>query len=151
MKYAKINPFPKLIFSLATLFWISSCTHMPVIDNIPEVCFEKDVLPIFQNNCAIAGCHDGGGESHFTLNSYVSIREGVVPGQPNSSRLYTAILGSGENLMPPGKPLTLANRTIIRLWIEQGAGLTICPDTTGQGSGYFNPLEIWVNNGHLNN
>lgn len=143
MKYAKINPFPVLIFSLATLFWISSCTHNPVIDNIPEVCFERDVLPIFQNNCAISGCHSGTGESHFSLNSYVSIREAVVPGQPNSSRLYTAILGSGENLMPPGKPLTLGNRTIIRLWIEQGASLTTCFDTTGQGGGNINLLACY--------
>jgi hypothetical protein len=35
--------------------------------------------------------------------------------------------------MPPNQPLSLENRTIIRLWIEQGAGLTVCPETTGTG------------------
>ncbi len=145
MKYDKAYPFLLIIVSLATFFWISSCTHTPVIDNIPEVCFDRDVLPIFQNNCAISGCHDGGGESHFTLNSYASIIDGIVPGQPSSSNLYRSTIGSGENLMPPGKPLTLYNRTIIRLWIEQGAGHTTC-DTTGQGGGgggYVNPRACY--------
>jgi Planctomycete cytochrome C. len=135
MKIDKTHLSAWPILFLLILPWILSCTHTANIDNIPVICFEKEVLPVFQNNCAIAGCHDGGGESRFTLNNYVSIRDGVVPGQPSSSRFYTAILGSGENLMPPGKPLTLANRSIVRLWIEQGANLTTCSDTTGQGGG----------------
>ena len=32
--------------------------------------------------------------------------------------------------MPPDNPISLENRTIIRLWIEQGAKQTICSDTT---------------------
>ncbi|MBG0857912.1 MAG: hypothetical protein IQL11_00305, partial [Bacteroidales bacterium] len=50
---------------------------------------------------------------------------------------------SGENKMPPDQPLSLENRIIIRLWIEQGAMLTTCPDTTGQSSGYVNPYACF--------
>jgi hypothetical protein len=140
MKDERINLSLLLVISLATFGWIASCTHTPVIDKMQEVCFERDVLPIFKNNCAISGCHNGTGESDFALNSFVSISHAVVGGKPYSSRAYNAIIStSGGNMMPPGKPLSLNNRTIIRVWIEQGAGLTICPDTTGQHTGYVNP------------
>jgi hypothetical protein len=139
MKDNRVNLTLLLFISLASFGWIASCTHTPVIDKIPEVCFERDVLPVFQNNCAISGCHTGNGESDFALNSYVAISHAVVAGKPYSSRVYNAIISTSGNMMPPGRPLSLDNRTIIRLWIEQGAGLTICPDTTGQTTGYVNP------------
>jgi len=133
-----------LIFILTSISWVSSCTHNANIDNIDEVCFERDVLPIFQNSCAISGCHDGSGESDLVLTSFVSISHSVEPYKPFSSRAYQAITSTfGENKMPPDQPLSLDNRTIIRLWIEQGARLTTCPDTTGQSSGYVNPLACF--------
>jgi hypothetical protein len=144
MKIDKTHLSPRLILLLLILPWILSCTHTANIDNIPVICFEKEVLPVFQNNCAIAGCHDGSGETHLLLNSYVPISHAVDPGKPNSSRIYQAIVATwGENKMPPDHPLSLENRTIIRLWIEQGAGLTSCPDTTGQGGSYVNPLACY--------
>jgi hypothetical protein len=33
--------------------------------------------------------------------------------------------------MPPDEPLSKDNRTIIRLWIEQGAPATDCPPASG--------------------
>jgi hypothetical protein len=60
----------------------------------------------------------------------------VTPGKPYSSSLYQAIIGSGGgNRMPPSAPLSLENRTIISVWIEQGANLTTCNDTTTTGGG----------------
>jgi hypothetical protein len=138
MKIKKLKLFPGFLIVAVVLGWIISCTHTPNIDNLPVVCFEKDVLPVFQNNCAISGCHDGSVEGR-AFNTYVNISHGVTPGKPNSSRLYQAITGSGEQMMPPSGPLTLQNRTIIRVWIEQGANLTTCNDTTsgtgGSGDG----------------
>ena len=115
-----------ILMILAVFFWFTSCTHVANIANIPEVCFTADVLPIFVNNCAMPGCHDGGGrESRMTLNNYADIVRTVTAGNPNASRSYQAIIAkSGENMMPPGQPLSLANRTLIRIWIEQGAGET---------------------------
>jgi len=140
----KILLLPGLIFILTILSWISSCTHKADLENIPEICFERDVLPVFRNSCAISGCHDGQGESELVLNNYVSISHAVEAGNPYSSKAYKSIIAvSGENRMPPDKPLSLENRSLIRLWIEQGAGLTTCPDTTGQSSGYVNTLACF--------
>jgi mono/diheme cytochrome c family protein len=144
MKIDKVYLFLTLIFIFTIASWVTSCTHNANIDNIPLVCFERDVLPIFQNNCAISGCHNGTGESGLILNSYVPISHAVEPGKPYSSRIYNSIIAtSGENVMPPNQPLSRDNRTIIRLWIEQGAGLTICIDTTGPTGGYVNPLACF--------
>lgn len=134
-----------LIFSLiiTSISWIISCTHKADISNLPEVCFEGDVLPIFRNSCAISGCHDGSGESHMSFDSFENILRSVVPGDPYSSKAYRAIIATwGENKMPPDRPLSVENRITIRLWIEQGAQLTVCPEATGNGGGgepYFNP------------
>lgn len=144
MKADKTYLFPGLILILLTLSWISSCTHNANIDNIPEVCFERDVLPVFKNNCAISGCHNGSGESDLNLTSYVPISHSVVPFKPYSSRSYTSIIATtGEGKMPPVQPLSLDNRTVIRLWIEQGARLTTCQDTTGQIPGHVNPVACF--------
>lgn len=132
----------KIILFTVLIFW--SCTHDPFLDNIPEICFERDVLPVFQNSCAIAGCHDGSGESGLILNSYVPVSHAVEPGRPYSSEIYKAIIAtSGEIKMPPDQPLSLENRVKIRLWIEQGAGLTTCTETTGSSPGYVNPLACF--------
>ncbi len=140
MRINKTFLFFGAILILTAFSWILSCTHNPDLENIPEICFEKDVLPVFQNNCAISGCHNGTGESGLILNNYVSISHSVIPGKPNSSQAYKSIIStSGENRMPPAGPLTLENRTIIRVWIEQGARLTTCPDTSGQNNGNVNP------------
>jgi hypothetical protein len=137
MKIDKVYMFLSIIVIFSALLWVSSCRHDALLSsNIREICFEKEVLPIFQNNCAMAGCHDGRGESREAYNNYVDINHGVVAGNPNGSRLYQAIITKwGEGRMPPGNPLSLENRTIIRLWIEQGANLTICPDSSAQTPG----------------
>jgi hypothetical protein len=116
-----------LLLILTTFSWITSCTHKIKISDYPEMCFDRDVLPIFQNNCAISRCHGGGGESHMALDSYSSIVRTVVPYNPDKSSSYKAIVATwGQNNMPPSQPLSIDNRTIIRLWIEQGAGQTTC-------------------------
>jgi mono/diheme cytochrome c family protein len=136
MKPDKIHLSLALLIILTFFSWFTSCTHVANIANIPEICFTADVLPIFINNCAISGCHDGGGrESRMTLNNYADISRTITAGNPNASRSYQAIIAkSGENMMPPRQPLSLTDRTIIRVWIEQGAieSSAACP-TTGNG------------------
>jgi len=130
MKPDKITLFLASIVTMTSVSWFSSCTHEADNTNLPEICFDTEVLPVFKNNCAISGCHDGNGEE-MALTNYNQIREGVVPGNPNSSELFKAIITTwGENKMPPDQPLTQDNRTIIRVWIEQGAKETKCDVTT---------------------
>jgi Planctomycete cytochrome C len=134
MKPDKIYLSLTLLILLTVFSWVTSCTHTANIANMPEVCFTGDVLPIFINNCAISGCHDGGGrESRMALNSYDNIIRDITPGNPDGSRLYQTIIAKWGNRMPPNQPLSLENRIKIRVWIEQGATLTICTDTTGTG------------------
>jgi hypothetical protein len=114
------------IFTMGS--WIASCTHDAKIGDLPEICFDAEILPIFLNSCAITSCHDGQGESDLTFTTYADIRANVVPGKPNTSKVYKAIIATfGENKMPPDQPLSQNNRTLIRLWIEQGAEWTVCP------------------------
>lgn len=129
---------------LTTFLWISSCQHEPSIpDNLADICFEREVLPIFLNSCSMTGCHDGNDESDLVLNNYLNISHAVEPGNPSQSIIYQAITArTGENRMPPDQPLSEENRTIIRLWIEQGAKLTVCPDQflpPGALEDYVNP------------
>lgn len=69
----------------------------------------------------------------MALNNYDDIIQYIVPGNPDASTLYQAIISKWDNLMPPNQPLTKDNRTVIRVWIEQGAGHTVCPGTTTPG------------------
>ena len=146
MKIIKIQHPALLVLAMAVAAWSLTCTHSADISDLPEVCFERDVLPVFQNSCAIAGCHDGGGESDLILNNYLDISHAVSPGRPFDSEVYKAITATwGENKMPPDQPLSLDNRTIIRVWIEQGALLTICPDMSGNGGEpYVNPRACFT-------
>jgi Planctomycete cytochrome C len=102
-----------------------SCKHgTEGLDQLDKICFESQILPVFQNSCAISGCHDTpGNESGYVFADYQHIMEAVTPGDPEKSPAYTSLIsGSGEEgIMPPGHPLSKQNRTLIRVWIEQGA------------------------------
>jgi hypothetical protein len=126
MKPDKIYLTLFLLLILTTVSWISSCTHTTDITGLPEVCFERDVLPIFQNSCSMNHCHRSGGES--SLSTYNDIIRHVVPGNAQKSGIYQVITSAwGMNRMPPSTPLSIDNRQIIRLWIEQGATNPVCP------------------------
>ncbi|HHH52286.1 MAG TPA: hypothetical protein ENK91_01385 [Bacteroidetes bacterium] len=108
------------IFSMILLF--SSCKHdVSDIDQLPEMSFSQDILPVFQTGCAISGCHDAqtskGGKIY---DSYDNIMRSVTPGNPDKSKAYTAMINILQP-MPPDKPIAEEDRVKIRLWILQGA------------------------------
>ena len=102
-----------------------SCKHEADILNLTDsICFESQILPIFQSSCAISGCHDSpGDESQYVFTDYLHIMEAVTPGDPTKSPAYTSLISvyGEEGLMPPGRPLSKQNRMLIRFWIEKGA------------------------------
>jgi cytochrome c553 len=121
---------------LIILIW--GCTHEapvpdpgggnptdPGIPNPTQICFEADVLPIFQSYCAKSGCHDAvTHEEGYILDSYTNImKKGVVPGNAVNSSLYKVLFASGEDRMPPvgSAQLTDAQKATIGIWINQGA------------------------------
>lgn len=116
-----------LLIALVSLFY-TRCSHEADLSEFPEVCFTGEVLPIFLNNCAMAGCHDGTGESDYSLNSYSGIMTGINPGRSDNSEVYQAIISKWGERMPPEHPLSMADRIKIRVWIDQGAAETTCSE-----------------------
>ena len=92
------------------------------------------MLPIIQTSCGISGCHDGSAEG-FLATDYASIMRSVVPGDPRGSTLYSVITKNGgeAGMMPPDRPLTKEQRTIIHVWIAQGAENNNCSDGNPDG------------------
>jgi cytochrome c553 len=97
-----------------------------------QVCFEADVLPLFQTNCAKAGCHDAASrQDGYVLDSYNNIvSKGLIPGNATNSKLYKVLFETGSDKMPPAPnpDLTVAQKALIGRWINEGA-----KNTTGCG------------------
>jgi len=120
-----------IISTIFIILFISviSCKHDPVfLADIGTICFEDQILPILQTSCGISGCHDNGTASEdFIATSYESIIKAVNPGDARTSLLYKVITDiNAEHFMPPDRPLTLQQRTLIHIWIAQGAMNTKC-------------------------
>lgn len=123
---------------LKRLWWLTpvlglfalTCTR-EYTDALEGVCFERDVLPIFQSNCTQSGCHNSQSrESGYDLSSYSTIvSKGIKPGNYRASKIYK-VLVAGSGVMPqsPYSRLTNEQITTIAVWIEDGAKDTICTD-----------------------
>ena len=88
-----------------------------------KVDFAKDVMPIFQQNCA--GCHGPTQQiSGFRVDrrSVMLDRRGVVPGSSVNSFLFHRISGTDYGMqMPPTGALKPEQIQTIKTWIDQGA------------------------------
>lgn len=145
---------------LFVLLVIYSCKHEPPIppgapdptgetggntgggEEEPDPCnpdiiyFEQQILPIFQANCATAGCHNAGtAEDGVVLDNYANIFEtgDIDPYDPWDSEVYEVIMENDpDDRMPPppSSPLPQELKNLIRDWILQGAQNTSC-ETTG--------------------
>jgi len=134
-----------LLLILPGIFY--SCESTPAgIEDFREVCFETEVLPIFQNSCATSNCHDAASAKEgYRLDTYDGIMRGIVAGDASKSKLYQAITSTGFERMPPSEPLSQEARMIINVWINQGAALTEC---TGIIDTTTNPVDTtsgWTN------
>lgn len=117
------------------LFFLNACTHPAYVlpdsqrTNDPEICFERDILPIFISNCAMSNCHSATrAEKGYVLDNYQNImRKGIVPGNYAASAIYQSVSGgngSGEDdeKMPQGlPPLNATQLDLLRRWIAAGA------------------------------
>lgn len=92
------------------------------------VSYSAQVQPIFTARCAGA-CHGPGriAPDLTAGNSYASLVQGavptVIPGSSATSRLYLRVSGATAGLQMPlvGPPLSVADQTLVRNWIDQGA------------------------------
>jgi len=109
-------------FAFVAVWGMQSCQHEQMGDPNAAICFERDILPIFNSKCAMSGCHDAGTAAEgYNLSNYRKIvSRGLVKGKPNSSELYEVV---EENEMPPkGYPkFSATEKQLIYDWIADGA------------------------------
>jgi hypothetical protein len=145
----------RTIFILFAAVWavLLSCKHEipapPGGGGTTEVCFETDVLPIFQSYCAKGGCHDDATASDgYILNSYNNIvSRGINAGNAASSKMYEVLIEDGDDRMPqqPNSPLSAAQINLIAQWINEGAENTtgcapVCDSSSFTYSGNVRPI-----------
>ncbi|NOT92451.1 hypothetical protein [Ferruginibacter sp.] len=104
----------------------------PVANN--GVCFESEILPLFQSNCAKSGCHDAAThQEELILDSYANImRKDIVAGSADRSKIYRVLFETGKDKMPPtpNADLTAAQKALIGKWINEGAKNTVNCNTS---------------------
>lgn len=124
---------PAMLFAGILLF--NSCTHEPPVaftaspaptpGGAAEVCFESDILPLFQSRCALSGCHDATThQNNYMFDSYANIiRNDLTPGNATTSKIYQVLFETGKDKMPPlpNADLTTAQKALIGRWINEGA------------------------------
>jgi len=96
--------------------------------NPADTVFYGDVKPIFDGECAIAGCHVGASPAaDLRMDTYANIMAGaggnpvVVAGNSMQSHLYMHITGASQPMMPVDGTLTPAQINSIKNWIDDGA------------------------------
>ena len=125
-----------------TLFVTTQCQHEPIgnVNNLgggdttthtvvqedTNICFERDILPLFVSNCATSGCHDAISRVEgLNLTTYNNIMRGIRANLPNNSKYFTAIT---SGYMPPYSAMPQEQIALIKKWILQGAkNGTNCP------------------------
>jgi|WetSurMetagenome_2_1015567.scaffolds.fasta_scaffold137395_1 hypothetical protein len=100
-----------------------------VVFPISNISYSRCIQPLFNQACALGGCHDAGqNQSQLHLTGYgdlmlsVNAVGVVIPGKPDASTLILRIQGSVGARMPPGVfPLNSNQINGIRAWIVEGA------------------------------
>jgi hypothetical protein len=113
------------------------------------VCFESEILPLFQSNCAKSGCHDATThQKGYVLDSYDNLfkkdgrfeQNNIKVNNPEDSKLYEVLFETGSSKMPPlpNPDLTTVQKNLIARWIREGAlNTTNCNTTCDSNSFKF--------------
>jgi len=109
---------------------VTGCKDEQPVDIVfpsANVNYGVHVQPLFDQACALSGCHDDGShESKLVLTSYGGLMNAqlmvVIPGDPQNSTLVQRIEGRlGERMPLYRNPLNDNQTTGIRAWIGEGA------------------------------
>jgi uncharacterized membrane protein len=115
------NLYLPVIAGIAILFLLNnSCKHDGITaDQMAPVAF-AEVQQVYSDYCI--RCHSGsnGGESRLDFSTYTGILRTVSPGNSSKSKSYQAMIKTFQ-IMPPNGAVPTSKRTLIRLWIDQGA------------------------------
>lgn len=100
-----------------------------VVCNPDTVYFKQKILTLIVSNCAMSGCHDAISQREgVNLTDYNHIIKEVNTKNPTSSSLYTSLLRTGEERMPPPPMAAFSKENIamVLTWIKQGAKNNSC-------------------------
>ena len=134
MKLFSVKAVTASLIIAVILFYASSCAWDKTFlfgnggDGVKDtVCYQSEIEPIINSNCAMSGCHDATSQAAgYDLSNYFGVMNIVKPRQPSKSTLIKVTTGGGEEMMPPSSPpLTSDQIDLITTWIEQGAGYNI--------------------------
>jgi len=120
MKIKRLGFLSASLVLVSILFLNDSCKHDGIpADQMAPVPF-SDVKQIYNDYCV--KCHSGGngGESRLDFTDYPGIIKTITPGNASKSNSYQAMI-STLRIMPPNIAMPTNKRTLIRLWIDQGA------------------------------
>ncbi len=119
------NLFVVLLFLTILIFY--QCGNNRVV---PDMCFKKNILPIFVSKCTTSGCHSGNkGKRNEGSNfaNYEGIMTKVKARHPLLSEVYTQCDGSNPSMPPRGyTKLTKTELEYIKYWIHTGAKNSEC-------------------------
>jgi len=125
--------FKVILPALIAIVCCTSCTKDMTKPSNCNTCltysFKANIVPIFQQNCAIPGCHDAGDQAgNLTLDSalaYSQITQSgtgyVNPGSPTTSVLLSQLYTGASNHMPQDGQLDACTIQEIYCWIQEGA------------------------------
>jgi len=114
-----------LLFVLTAFTITNSCKRDKYV---PNICFDRDILPIFVQKCGNTGCHSAGAKDGLSnLTNYTDIMKGIVPYHANKSEIFKSIKGKNPSMPTSSSPqLTAKEVDLIRSWIDFGALNTSC-------------------------
>ncbi len=127
MNYKNIPIARGLILAFALL--MASCYYRqelpvePDSSNVGAMSFSKDIIPLFNQSCNTAGCHNGAVAPDLRpANAYNALISGnyLDAGNPENSELYQWMRGNRGLAMPPSGPNAAYNVKILA-WIKQGS------------------------------
>jgi hypothetical protein len=126
--------WPIILLFAALALWsckdqITEPNQSPIVFPASNISYSKYIDPLFQQRCAVGGCHSGSNAAadlDLSLPSYDNLvyhqPRLVVSGESNNSLLVQRLDGRIQLVMPPSQsPLTSNQINGIKKWIDEGA------------------------------
>ncbi len=141
------NFIAPVFVAVTLLIFVVGCEHVPMDSSSSgtgTICFERDILPIFNSKCAMSGCHDAGTHAEgYQLTNYNTITShGIVKGNAGKSEIYDEI--ADGDMPPSGDPgLSNTEMDLVKRWINEGAkNGTNCPSIGCDSAQYSFSAQI---------
>lgn len=124
------NPLAMKIQSLFSFLFLGTLVGCTADQVGGDVCFESEILPIFNANCTMSGCHNSTTQTEgLDASSYAGIK--AFLDDEGKRDLLGPLQDDGDDRMPPAPypALTSDQIDLIARWLRQGAENTTNCDT----------------------